>query len=53
MKPVRIRSIVFDALTVNVGDLDAGAFYERLGFGAVEHPSVTHVKRLAPEPPGG
>ncbi len=37
----------FDALTVNVGKLDARGFYEHLGFTPVEHPGITHVKKLA------
>jgi len=37
----------FHVLTVNVGKLDAYAFYEHLGFSSVEHPSITHMKELA------
>lgn len=45
----RCAVLHFDTLTVNVGKLDARGFYERLGFEAVQHPGITHVKELAPE----
>ena len=37
----------FDILTVNVGKLDARGFYEHLGFTPVDHPGITHTKKLA------
>lgn len=36
----------FDALIVNVGTLPARGFYEHLGFAAVDHPGIAHVKDL-------
>jgi GNAT superfamily N-acetyltransferase len=35
-----------DRLTVNVGKLAAGGFYEHLGFTPVEHAHITHVMEL-------
>lgn len=36
----------YEALTVNVGNVEARCFYERLGFKPVAHPRITHIKRL-------
>ena len=40
-----------EVLTVNVGTVEARGFYEHLGFDPVEHPRITHTKRLAPNNP--
>ena len=36
----------YELLTVNVGQLAAGSFYEHLGFNPIEHPRITHTKVL-------
>ena len=35
-----------EVLTVNVGTLPARGLYEHLGFAPVEHPRITHIRRL-------
>ena len=37
----------FRRITVNVGILDAGGFYEHLGFSRSDDSGITHVKELA------
>jgi GNAT superfamily N-acetyltransferase len=36
----------YELLTVNVGPLAAGSFYEHFGFDPIEHPRITHTKSL-------
>ena len=40
----------FNILTVNVGKLPARGFYEHINFVPVEHPSITHKKKIITQP---